>query len=140
MRDTSAFSSRLVRAIGTPLEVRRETHGTLPVTTGILGFLSIFKRSQASSHFEALKSACLSRCQKDMRPPVNMRRGTRSFSMASTGDSVIPSSCDMEDKPAFKSLQQNPPSFETGHVDAHYTLGHKHMAPFTYLYLREFSS
>ena len=39
VRDTSRFSSRLVRAIGNPLEVRRETQGPFPVATGILGFL-----------------------------------------------------------------------------------------------------
>ena len=44
-RVTSGFSSTLGRAIGTPLEVRRETQCPIPVVTGILGFLSIFKRS-----------------------------------------------------------------------------------------------
>ena len=49
VRDTSGFSSRLGRAIGMPLEVRRETQDPFPVATVILGFQSIFKRSQASS-------------------------------------------------------------------------------------------
>ena len=48
-RDTSGLSSRLGRAIGMPLKVRRETQGPFPVATGILGFLSIFKTSQTSS-------------------------------------------------------------------------------------------
>ena len=61
-RDTSGISSRLERAIRALLEVRRETQGHFPVATVILGFLSIFKRSQASSSFEASKSACLLRC------------------------------------------------------------------------------
>ena len=30
----------------------------------LLGFLSIFMKSQASSHFEALNSKCLSKCQQ----------------------------------------------------------------------------
>ena len=47
-RDTSGFSSRHGRAIGTPLKVRWETQGSFPVATGILGFLSIFEKSQAS--------------------------------------------------------------------------------------------
>ena len=34
-----------------------------------------------------------------------MRRGRRAFSRVSTGDSDIPSSCEMKDEPAFKSLQ-----------------------------------
>ena len=63
-RDTSGFSSRLGRAIGTPLEVRRETLGSFPVATVILVFLSIFKRGQASSSFEAWNSTFLSRCQR----------------------------------------------------------------------------
>ena len=46
-RDTAGFSSRFVRAIGMPLDVRQETQCPFPVATGILGFLSIFKRSQA---------------------------------------------------------------------------------------------
>ena len=51
-RNTSGFSSRLGRAIGTLLEVRQETQGPFPLATGILGFLSIFKRSQATSHLK----------------------------------------------------------------------------------------
>ena len=60
----------LGRAIGKLLEVRQETQGLFPVATGILGFLSIFKRSQALTTFETLNSACLSRYQRDVRPPV----------------------------------------------------------------------
>ena len=70
MRDTSEISLRLGRAIGTLLEMRWETQGHFPVATGISGFLSTFKRSQASSPFEALNSASLSRSQRDVRPPL----------------------------------------------------------------------
>ena len=42
-----------------------------------------------------------------MRPPVEVRRGTRAYSRVSTGDSDIPSSCEMEDQPAFKPLHEN---------------------------------
>ena len=87
--------------------MRRETQCPFAVGTGILGFLSIFKRSQASSPFEALNSACLSSCQIDVGPPLEMRQRTRAFSRASTGDSDIPSSCEMKDEPAFKPLQGN---------------------------------
>ena len=79
-----------------------------PVATGILGFLSIFKRRQASSPFEALNSVCPSRCQRDVIPPVQMRRRPTTFSRVSTGDSDIPSSCDMKQEPKFKPLQGNP--------------------------------
>ena len=77
----------------------------------ILGCLSIFNKSQASSPFEALNSACLSRCQRDVWPPVLMRQGPRSFSMVSKGDSGISSSCEMKDESAFKPLQGHPAFF-----------------------------
>ena len=63
--------------------------GSLSSCQLILGFLSVFNKSQASSPFEALNSACLSRCQRDVRPPVQMRRGPSAFSRVSTGDSDI---------------------------------------------------
>ena len=50
----------------------------------------IFKKRQASSPFEPFNSVCLSRCQKDVRPPVQMWRGCRAFSRVSTGYSDIP--------------------------------------------------
>ena len=111
MRETSGISTRLGRIIQTLLEVRWETKGPFLVSTDILGFLSIFKKSQASSPFEALNSMCLSRCQSDMIPPVQMRRRTTAFSRVSTGDSDIPSSCDMKHEPKFKPLQGNPAFF-----------------------------
>ena len=43
-----------------------------------------------------------------MRHHVQMRQGTPAFSRISTGDSDIPSSCEMKDEPAFKPLQGNP--------------------------------
>ena len=56
------------------LEVSRETEGHFLVGTVILGFLSIFKKSQASLPFKALNFACLLRCQRDVRPTVQVRR------------------------------------------------------------------
>ena len=94
-----------------PLDLRRETQGPFPVATGILEFLSIFKRSQASSPVEACHSAFLLRYQSGVNFPMEMRRGPRAFSMVSTGDSVSPSSCEMKDEPAFKLLQGNPAFF-----------------------------
>ena len=110
-RDTSGISSWFGRAIGTLLEAMQETQSPFPGATGILEFLSIFKRSQAPSAFGALNSLCLSRCQRDVRLPVEMRRGPSAFSRVSTRDSDIPSPCEMKDKPAFKPLQGNPPFF-----------------------------
>ena len=81
------------------------------VGTVILGFLSIFKKSQASSPFEALNSGCLSRSQSDMIPPVQIRQRPTAFSRVSTGDSGIPTSCEMKVEPEFKPLPRNPAFF-----------------------------
>ena len=112
MRGNSGISKRLGRAIRTCLEVKQATEGPFLDDSVILGFLSIFNKSQASSPIEALMSACLSRLQKDVRPPVQVRRGTRAFSRVSTGESDIPSCCEMKDEPAFKPLQGNPTFFQ----------------------------
>ena len=90
------------------LELRQETKAHFLVGTVILGFLSIFKKSQASSPFEALNSLCLSRYQSDVIPPIQMRWITMACSRLSTGDSDIPSSCEMKHEPEFKPLQGNP--------------------------------
>ena len=52
------------------LEVSQETKVHFLVGRVILGFLSIFKKGQESSPYEALNSVCLSRGQRDVRPPV----------------------------------------------------------------------
>ena len=51
------------RIIQTLLEVRWETQRPFLVSTEILGFLSIFKKSQGSARFEAFNTVGLSRCQ-----------------------------------------------------------------------------
>ena len=88
--------------------MRWETKRPYLVATEILGFLSIFKKSQASSPFLSIELHELLKVSRDVRPPVQMREGTRVFSKISTEDSYIPSSCEMKDKPAFKPLQGNP--------------------------------
>ena len=97
----------LSRTIWTHLEVKQETEVHFLVGTVILGFLSSFKKSKASSPFETWNSVCLSRCQSDMILPVQMRQRPTTFSRVSTGDSDIPSSCDMKHEPKFKPLQGN---------------------------------
>ena len=109
--DTSRIETTLGRTIRTILEVRQETEVHFLVGTVILGFLSIFKKSQASSPFEALNSLCFLRCQTDVISPVQMSRGPTAVSGVSTGDSDIPSSCDLKDEPEFKPLQGNPAFF-----------------------------
>ena len=89
------------------LELKQETEVHFLVGTVILGFLSIFKKSKASSPFEQLYSVCLSRCQSDVIPHVQIRQRPTAFSRVYTGHSDIPSSCDMKHKPKFKPLQGN---------------------------------
>ena len=91
--------------------MRREAKRPLVVSTVILVLLLIFTKSQASSPFEALNSAQLSMSQMDVRPSVQKRLRTMAFSRVSTGDSDIPSSCEMKDEPAFKALQGKPAFF-----------------------------
>ena len=101
----------LGRKIQTILEVIRQAKLPLLVGTVILVLLSIFTKSQASSPFEAMNSAHLSMCQKDVRPSVQKTLRTMAFSRVSTGDSDIPSSCEMKDEPVFKALQGKPAFF-----------------------------
>ena len=89
------------------LEVRQETEVQFLVITVILGFLSILKKNQASSPYEALNPVCLLRGQRDVRPPVQMKRTPTPFSRVSRGDSDMPSSCEMKHEPEFKPLQGN---------------------------------
>ena len=101
----------LGRTIWRLLEVRQQTKAHFLVGIVILLFLSIFKRSQALSSFQAYNSVCLSRYQSDVIPPLQMRQRTKAFSRVSTGDSDIPSSCEMKHEPEFKLLQGNPDFF-----------------------------
>ena len=111
MTDTSGSLTRLGRTVRTLLKVIRDAKHPLLVGTVILVFLSIFTKSQSSSPFEAVNSAHLSMCQKDVRPSVQKTWRTVAFSGVSTGDSVIPSSCQMKYGPAFKPVQGNPAFF-----------------------------
>ena len=121
MTDTSGSLTVLGRKIQMLLEVRWEAKLPLLVGTVILVFLSIFTNSQASSPFEALNSAQLSKSQMDVRPSVQKMLRTMASSSGSTGDSDIPSSCEMKDEPEFKALQGKPAIFESGHLGVHYT-------------------
>ena len=101
----------LGRKIRKLLEVRWEAKCPLLFCTVILVFLLIFTKSQASSPFEALNSAHLSKYEMDVRPSVHKRLRTKAFSRVSTGDSNIPSSSEMKDEPSFKALQSKPGIF-----------------------------
>ena len=101
----------LGRKIQTLLEVSREAKLPLLFGTVIFLFLSIFMKNQASSPFEALNSAHLSKSQMDVRPSVQKRLRTIAFSRSSSEDSDIPSYCEMKDEPAFKAPQGKPAFF-----------------------------
>ena len=101
----------LGRKIQMLLEMSREAKLPLLVATVILVFLSIFMKNQASSPFDALNSAQLSKFQMDVRPSLKKRLRTVAFSRVSTGDSDIPSSCETKDEPAFITLQGKPTFF-----------------------------
>ena len=104
----------LGRKIHTLLVVSREAKLPLLVGTVILVFLSIFTKSQASSPFEALNSAHLSKSQMDVRPSVQKRLRTMAFSRVSTGDSDIPSSCEMKDGLHLRHCRDSQPSLCEG--------------------------
>ena len=91
--------------------MRRDAKRHLLFGTIILVFLSTFTKGQVSSTLEALNIAHLSKCQRDVRPAVQMSWRTMAFSRISTGDWDIPSTCEMKDEPAFKPLQGNPAFF-----------------------------
>ena len=107
----SAHLSKSQMDVRPSVQKRLRTMAFSRVATVILGFLAIFNKTQASSSFEALNTACPSRCQSDVRPPFQMWWGSSSFSRVSKRDSDIPSSCEMKDEPAFKPLQGNPAFF-----------------------------
>ena len=101
--------------------MRRETEHHFLVSTVIFGFLTIYKKCQASSSFEALNSVCLSKCERDVRPLVEMRGRPRAFCRVCTGDSDVLSSCDMNDEPTLSVFREIWPSFESGHLGVHFT-------------------
>ena len=104
---TSGVETRLGRTIQMLLKVRQETEVHFQNGTLILGFLSIFKKSQASSPYEALNSVCLSMGQRDVKQNVQIRHKPMAFSRICTGHSDMHSSCAMKDDPEFKPLQGN---------------------------------
>ena len=105
--DNSGVQTRLGRTTRALLEVSQETEVHFLVGTVIFRFLSIFKKNQALLPYEALNSVCLSRGQRDVRTPVQMSRIPTAFPRVFTGDSDMPSSCEMKDEPEFKPLQGN---------------------------------
>ena len=85
----------LGRKIPMLLELSREAKQPLLVFHSYIGIPINFTKSQASSPFEALNSAHLSKSQMDVSPYVQERLRTMAFSRVSTGDSDIPSSTEI---------------------------------------------
>ena len=77
---------------------------------------------------------------RDVRPPVQMRRGTGVFSMVSTEDSDVPSSCEMKDEPAFKPLEGNLTLFLVRETRDPLDFRQQTRVPLTYILLRDGSS
>ena len=71
-----------------------------------------FQQESGIVTFEALNSVCLSRFQSDVIPAIQMRQRTTAFSQVSTGDSDIPSSCEMKHEPELSLCREIRPSFE----------------------------
>ena len=107
--------------IHTLLDVSWEAKLPLLVGTFTLVFLSIFTKSQASSPFEALNSAQLSKSQMDVRPSVQKRLITMALPRVSTGYLDIPSHCEMKDGLHLRHCRESQPSFESGHLGVHST-------------------
>ena len=109
--------------------MRWETDGKFLAGTVILGFLSIFYKSQASFPFEELNSMHLSRSQKDVRSPVQIRERPRAFPRLTPGDTDNPASCEMKEVTPFKSLQGNPAFFHVRASRGPLHLGQKTQGP-----------
>ena len=111
----------LGRKIQTLLEVSREAKRPLLVGTVILVFLSIFNKCQASSPFEALNSAQLSKSQMDVRPSVQKMLSTMAFLGSPQGiqTSLHLVRCKMSLR--LRHCRESRPSFESGHPGVLYT-------------------
>ena len=81
--------------------MRSESKHPFLVSTEILGFLSIFKKSLASAPFE---TPWASRGVKVCEAPCPDEAGNWVFLRDCTEDSDIPLSCEMKDETEFKPL------------------------------------
>ena len=86
-------------------------HGTPSSFQKDLGIPINFQEESGLVSFLSLELHEPLEVSRDVRPPVQMMRGTMVSSSISTQDSDIPSSCQMKDEPAFKPLQGNPTLF-----------------------------
>ena len=120
--------------------MRCETKRPFLVSTEILGFLLTFKKSQASSPFEALNFTSLSRCQV-MWGPLSRWGGDIRLSLWSP-QAIQTSLHLVRLKKCLHSshFREIRPYFLSGNLGIHSTWGSKLWVPLTYLLLREGSS
>ena len=76
----------------------------------------------------------------DVRPPVQIRQGTRVFPRVHTEDSDFPSSCDMKASLHSSHFREIQPYFKSGNLGINSTWGSKLRVPLTHLLLTEGSS
>ena len=120
--------------------MRQETEAHFLVCTVILGFLSIFKKSQASSPYETLNSVCLWRGQRDVRPPVQMRQKLKLSIGSPQGIQTCLHLVIWKMSLNLSHFREIGPSFESGPLGVHSTWSRKHSVPLTSLLLTENSS
>ena len=117
--------------------MRFETKGPFLVSTKILLFQSIFKKSQASSCFVALNSTGLSRCQGKWGS-LSRWGGDLGFPLESPHR--IQTSLHLVRWNTSLNLRHGReirPSFESGPLWVHSNWDRKHRVPLAYLLLRE---
>ena len=138
--NTSRIWTMLGRTIRALLEVRQETEVHFAVGTVILWFLPNFKRSQASSPFEALNSVCLSSRQSDVRP-LSRWDGDLQLSLGSPqGIQICLNLLRWKTSLNLIPCRDIRTSFQSGPLRVHSNLDRKNSVPLTYLLLRENSS
>ena len=120
--------------------MRWETKVPFLVSTEILGFLSIFKKSQASSAFETLNSTSLSRCQ-GMWGPLSRWSEELEFPLWSphriqTSLNLVRWKTSLNSR-HFREIR---PYYYSGNLGIHSTWGRNFRVPLTYLLVREGSS
>ena len=120
--------------------MRQDTKAHFLVGTVILGFLFIFKNSQASSPFEALNSVCLSKYQSDCIP-LSRWGGELWLSLGSpqgiqTSRHLVRWSTSLN----LSLCREIRPPFESGSLAVNLTWDRKHRVPLTYLMMRENST
>ena len=105
-----------------------------------IGFPINFQQESSFVSFWSLELHRALEVSRDVRPPVQMSRGTRVSSRISTQDSDIPSSCHMKHERKFKPLQGNPVFLWVRPLAVYSNWNRKHRVPRSYLLLRENST